>query len=231
MGEMTPQCSENCSASCGVCGTKNKIVNNSVITRTLTPNPKSISSDPDVYRLLFSFSKKGSAVFHGHLDLVEIFSMAMCRAGLNVMYTQGFNPLVKIEIVAPLSLGISAGGEMAAVEFAEKCSPEEFTIKLNNALPSGIVVNKAESYLIPSGGKKYSLSSLLWGFGYRDNNGNMVYTEAKEEKACRNSLLADGSSSYFLKRESVLAKNIVCTGVDKPWTSFFEAYNFLYKKS
>jgi radical SAM-linked protein len=179
-------------------------------------------TDPSIYRVLFSFSKEGGAVFHGHLSLIEIFSMSFRRAGIAVMYTQGFNPLPKMEFASPLSLGISADCEIASVDFSEDISTENFITNLNNNLPYGIVVKRAESFLIKSGMKKHSLSSLLWGFAYINKEG-IDYVNHKEEKVYRQNRLKDGESLFTLKRSAVLAKDAT---VER--ASYFDAYRKLY---
>jgi len=239
-GDMTHPCAEDCVAPCGVCNRDAGIMRNEIEKPSgaespeLLPEPENaVKSDPAIWRLLFSFTKEGSAVFHGHLSLVEIFSMAMGRAGLDVIYTQGFNPLVKLEIVSPLSIGIAAGAEMAAVDFSHEFSPDEFTEKMNAALIEGIRVNRAEIYHIPAGSKKHSLSSLLWGFGYADPDGETAYVPASEEKAYREKRLgAEGARAavFSLRRGCVLAKNIIADDPQQPWASYFDVYRHLYTK-
>jgi radical SAM family uncharacterized protein len=232
--ELGPLCVENCAACCGVCGDTISITRNE--TSICTDNeqqpplltPHSSVSDPTIWRLLFSFTKESSAVFHGHLSLIEIFSMAMGRAGLDVLYTQGFNPLAKLEIVSPLSIGISAGAEIAAVDFSHEAPPGEFMAKMNAALPEGIRVNRAEIFRIPAGSKKHSLSSLLWGFGYGKADGETVYIPAAGEKAYRQERLSAGGTAFSLRRACVLAKNAPSDGGGQPWTSYFDAYAHLY---
>jgi uncharacterized protein (DUF2344 family) len=142
------------------------------------------------------------------------------------MYTQGFNPLAKMEFASPLSLGISADFEIASVDFFEKYSSENFIKALNDNLPCGIVIKKAETFLIKSGMKKHSLSSLLWGFAYK-NNDKIDYVNQKNEKVYRQSRLNDDCKSLFLlKRDEVLARNITTDTGD--WSSYFTAYRFLY---
>jgi radical SAM-linked protein len=186
-----------------------------------------------ITKLLFSFTKEGSAVFHGHLSLIEIFSMAMCRAGLEVQSTQGVNPLVKMEIVAPLSIGISAEAEIASVDFSYPILPAEFKEKINVALPEGLIVNRSECYKIPVGEKKHSLSSLLWGFGYGRNDNEMVYVPAASEKYHRNKILEEkyickGDTVFSLRRACVLAKNIIISDESRQWASYFDVYSYLY---
>jgi hypothetical protein len=239
-GELTPPCATECGSPCGVCnGSEGEAGSAGKKRVTLSirsnheqrspvadpqspiPDPQPPLSDPAIWRLLFSFTKEGCAVFHGHLNLIEIFSMAMGRAGLDVLYTQGFNPLVKLEIVSPLSVGISAHAEMAAVDFAREIPPDEFLEKMNAALPEGIRLNRAEIYYIPSGGKKRSLSSLLWGFAYSNSNGETEYIPASEEKTYRKQCLSAGGTNFSLCRASVLAKN---SAENPVWASYFDVY-------
>jgi len=181
-------------------------------------------TDPSIHRILFSFSKEGSAVFHGHLSLIEIFSMSFRRAGISVMYTRGFNPLIKMEFASPLSIGISADCEIASVDFSEKISTENFVTDLNNSLPYGFAIKQAESFLIKSGMKKHSLSSLLWGFAYTNKDG-VDYVNHKEEKVYRQTRLNNGESLFSLNRNHVLACN---NGNSNQWSSYFNIYRFLY---
>jgi hypothetical protein len=260
-GELSPSCNENCT-SCGVCGSDSHYKSQRItrIERIETNNllnirdnscsfddkiPNGVSHpDPAVWRLLFSFTKEGSAVFHGHLSLIEIFSMALTRAGVDVLYTQGFNPLAKMEIVAPLSVGISAEAEIAAVDFGYALDAGEFTEKMNASLVEGIRVNRAECFHIPSGAKKHSLSSLLWGFGYGavsseqgavssdgryDSKSPLEYVPAKEEKLLRERRIAAGETVFSLRRVCVLAKNITTdVNPEQPWGSYFDVYRRLY---
>jgi len=257
--ELSPPCTEDCAAPCGVCTRDAGIMRNesenpsgaensdpqslfpspqSPVPSPQSPisDPQSPQSDPAIWRLLFSFTKEGSAVFHGHLSLVEIFSMAMNRAGLDVLYTQGFNPLAKLEIVSPLSIGIAAGAEIAAVDFSHEFPPGEFIEKMNAALIEGIKINRAEIYRIPGGSKKHSLSSLLWGFGYADPDAGIAYVPASEEKAYREKrICAVGARTavFSLRRSCVLAKNIIADDPQQsgalPGASYFDVYRHLYQ--
>jgi len=225
----------SCKTQCGNCGISSKITpclpnTNAIVNqekKEVNENPENKtahSTDPSVYRVLFGFSKEGSAVFHGHLSLIEIFSMAFRRADIPVLYTQGFNPLPKMEFASPLSVGISAELEIASVEFREIFSAERFIASLNDNLPSGIVIKQAESFLIKSGMKKHSLSSLLWGFQYRYKE-ETDFVNAKEDKIYRQNKLNDRRSLFSLKRSAVLARKIGDTG---EWALYFDVYRALY---
>ncbi|MDR0302805.1 MAG: TIGR03936 family radical SAM-associated protein [Treponema sp.] len=258
--QLTPSCKEKCTL-CGVCGKEVKIIENSHSVQSkkneaqsanssdstnknndTSDNPDSIvnlknnkvnkgKADPDIYRLLFSFSKSRSAVFHGHLSLIEIFSMAFTRAGIPVMYTKGFNPLAKMEFASPLSTGISADNEIASVDFFEYMPPERFISALNLKFPQGFRIENAGCFHIPSGMKKHSLSSLLWGFGYSNKDKNATdYVNSTAEKTYREERLAECKTLFSLKRNYVLARNITNTANTEDWASYFDVYDFLYKR-
>jgi len=228
----TPSCKEKCSL-CGVCTEENRIKRLSKSQFLVNHIKKEVNedeekrADPSIYRVLFEFSKKKGAVFHGHLSLIEIFSMSFRRAGIHVLYTQGFNPLAKVEFASPLSIGISADGEVAAADFADEVQADGFRDTLNKELPQGIRIERAEGHLIKSGMKKHSLSSLLWGFAYSGKADKTDFVNHKNDKVYRQSRLEDDCSSLFLlKRDAVLAKNVI--GGDNEWISYFDAYKFLY---
>ena len=233
--ERTPSCREKC-GFCGACKndvlsqtTQNNhkdIVNHSKIT---VNENKGERADPSIYRMLFSFSKEGSAVFHGHLHLIEIFSMSFRRAGIPVKYTLGFNPLAKIEFASPLGVGISAGNEIAAADFYEPFNADIFLEKLNLSLPEGISINRAKLYLIKSGEKKHSLSSLLWGASYengKDTKMNDFVNFSSEKQYRQKRTECDCVSVFDLKRNEVLACNII--GDNEEWASYFDVYGYLY---
>jgi radical SAM-linked protein len=233
---LTSSCKEKCN-NCGISkaecpslkkdgSSNNTNSNNSVNCKNnMVNNIESHKTDPSIYRVVFSFSKEESAVFHGHLSLIEIFSMSFRRAGIPVMYTRGFNPLAKMEFASPLSLGISAGSEIASADFYNEYPAEDYLTLMNANLPSGIIIKKAEIYLIKSGMKKHSLSSLLWGFEYAAKEGT-DYVSFKDEKNYRQNQINNGEKLFSLKRKAVLARNIIDT--TQEWASYFDVYRKLY---
>jgi hypothetical protein len=56
-------------------------------------------------RIRLIFSKTGSLRYTGHLDLHTIWERTIRRAGLPLMYTQGFHPGPKIQLASALPLG------------------------------------------------------------------------------------------------------------------------------
>jgi radical SAM superfamily enzyme YgiQ (UPF0313 family) len=241
-GEITSPCIEICTHPCGVCGKEGKIVQNiiqpDILLKVDAEDPGAPPGDreslfpkrdPETFRMLFSFSKQGKAVFHSHLSLLEIFSMAFLRSGLPVLFSRGFNPLPRLDIASPLSLGIRGTGEIASLDMDGHFDPPAFRETLNRALPEGIGILDAAAARIPSGAKKHSVSALLWGFSYRNGNSPKGFdlVAAKDEKAYRASRLAGGGSLCDLERSAVLA-GYPGAARNGEGASYFDIYRALY---
>ena len=85
--------------------------------------------------------------FISHLDLVRLFQRASRRAGLPVTVTKGFSPRLKISITKALKLGVESGAEEAVFGFDKDIVPEEFVSRMNDKLPEGVKVLKAEEMI------------------------------------------------------------------------------------
>jgi radical SAM superfamily enzyme YgiQ (UPF0313 family) len=242
-GEATSACNEICTHPCGICTEKQKIVKNTIQPDTLheikhAGNAENSGpfgprrKDPETFRILFAFSKQGSAIFCSHLGILEIFSMAFVRSDLPVSYSRGFNPLPRMDIASPLSIGIRACGEIVVLDMEKYVDAASFTQTLNRYLPEGIAVEKAINAFIPSGEKKHSVSALLWGFSYTNKNlsGNTVFdlVQAKDEKEYRLSRIAKGATLYGLERSRVLAKDPASSSPSGEGKSYFDVYRDLY---
>lgn len=79
------------------------------------------------------------------MDLTRLFSRALRRAGLQVVYSEGFNPHPRISFGPPLPVGVESEREYVDIDFkdipgrtAEEILAETLG-KLRNQLPEGIV--------------------------------------------------------------------------------------------
>ena len=92
----------------------------------------------DTRRYLLGFYKKGNMRFISHLDLQRLFKRCIKRAGIEVAYSNGFNPHEKINIVHPLSLGFETDLDYFEID-TQKAYPEDQLMEgMNLALPEGI---------------------------------------------------------------------------------------------
>ncbi|MDR1867890.1 MAG: TIGR03936 family radical SAM-associated protein [Treponema sp.] len=195
---LTAPCTQDCPHYCGICDENTTIVHN---TTAVIPESKPVINYPDnsTHRILFSFSKTGPAIFHAHLSLMEIFSAAFTRARISLCYSHGFNPLPRLEIAAPLALGIHAYHEIASIDVQEPIEHSLFIDTVNKCLPPGILITQALNIIIPQGAKKWALAPLVWGFLYAPHDTVPV----KAEKAYRQGKLNGGN----IERKTVFAKD------------------------
>lgn len=84
--------------------------------------------------------KEGRAKYISHLDMNRCFTRAVRRAGLNLWYTEGFNPHPYLNFLTPLSLGQESDGEPLDVRMEDDTSDDEIRARLNAALPEGVSV-------------------------------------------------------------------------------------------
>lgn len=95
--------------------------------------PKALQ--PVKYRL--RFRKEGLARFVGHLDLVDILVRAMRRSGVQLAYSQGYHPMPRVELPAPLPLGVEGREEWMEFQ-ASPLDRAALVARLQEALPSGL---------------------------------------------------------------------------------------------
>jgi len=94
-------------------------------------------------KIRFKFSKTGSYKYFSHLDIISIISRAIRRAKISVKYSEGFNPKPKMSFGPPTSLGIESHAEYGDIILADDLEPEDFLIRLNDALYDRLKIEKA----------------------------------------------------------------------------------------
>jgi len=99
---------------------------------------------PPLIRVRVTFSKSGSLIYTGALDIQNIWERVLRRAKLNIAYTQGFNPGPRINLASPLPLGVSSEQELADFWFIDIPDLIEFCKRINHAAPPGMRVLTAE---------------------------------------------------------------------------------------
>ena len=95
-------------------------------------------------RILVQFSVKGDVRFVSHHDLMRVMGRAARRAGLPVAMSEGFNPRPRISLLLARGVGVASDGEYAEFDLSEWVSAGEFARRLNEQLPEGLRVERAE---------------------------------------------------------------------------------------
>ncbi len=93
-----------------------------------------------------SFSKLENARFFGHLELATIIKRAVKRAGLNVKYSQGFNPAMRLSFETALPLGMESEEELLFIYFEKELKSEKIINLLNITLPEGLFITGCKPF-------------------------------------------------------------------------------------
>lgn len=94
-----------------------------------------------MYKIRICFSKTGYSKYVSHLDLMKTLQRTFRRGGIDISYSQGFNPHPIMSIAHPLPLGVEGLCEYMDISVDSKPNFEELKIKMNNALPQDIRVH------------------------------------------------------------------------------------------
>ena len=110
-----------------------------------------------------SFARSGATVYLGHLDLMTCFERACRRAGLPILYSQGYNPRPMMVFALPLGVGIETRRDYLDVSLKCPYDASKFTEELNAFLPDGLRIIKSKEIPEP----KDSIMSIVTTASYR----------------------------------------------------------------
>ena len=89
-------------------------------------------------RYVLRFTKKGNMRFISHLDLARLFKRAVRKGGIQVGFSNGYNPHELVNIVQPLSLGYESESEYFEIDTLAPYEPAGLAETLNEAMPEGL---------------------------------------------------------------------------------------------
>ncbi|SDU55441.1 TIGR03960 family B12-binding radical SAM protein [Desulfobacula phenolica] len=155
---LTFDCRDNECTGCGVCDFKTimpvvhqVLIDDRVITDDLKNDPVTATPlkhlpDDAFKKFEISFSKIGKARFFGHLELATIVQRAVKRAGLNVKYSQGFNPSMRLSFETALPVGMESEDEKLFIYLEKNQAPEIIVDLFNRNLPEGLLVTGCKPF-------------------------------------------------------------------------------------
>lgn len=88
------------------------------------------------WRLLYSRGEE--LKFLSHLDMMRLWERALRRAGIPLVYSQGFSPHPRISIAAPLPVGVTSEAELMDIYLRRPLSPEGCREGIASQLPQGV---------------------------------------------------------------------------------------------
>jgi uncharacterized protein (DUF2344 family) len=84
---------------------------------------KPITEASNTVSVLIKFKIEGGLKYLSHAETLKLFQRACARAGVNLQYSQGFNPRPKLSLALPRSVGVESDDEMLILR-VRTSSPE-----------------------------------------------------------------------------------------------------------
>lgn len=160
--DATKDCRDGVCTSCGVCDftvVKNRISNQSI----LLPRVKNLSEEATPARMRLRFSKNGVMRYLSHLELITVFTRAVSRGDVPILFSLGFHPHPRFSFGTATSVGVESQAEYMDM-FVDSCvSAGEVQNRLNAVLPEGLRILDSEEV----NAKSPSISTLIVATRYR----------------------------------------------------------------
>lgn len=96
--------------------------------------------------LVITFSITSRLRYLSHAETARMFERAMIRAGVNIRYSQGFNPHPRMSLPLPRTVGVGSVGDVLSAEmiFDDSIEAEQLIEKIQKQLPCGCCVDNIE---------------------------------------------------------------------------------------
>ena len=165
-----------CEFNCVKCGVCNNFKTHKVIDKHFSlKNEIQEKNDKKVclkqsYKYRLRITKKNELRYISHLDWQNTIIKMLYRSGLDLCFSQGFNPTPKISLGIALPIFVEGESEFIDIEIYNNIEEEELTIRLNDVLPENIrIINckkiekNAEAIDIKAQWALYSFTPLKEG--------------------------------------------------------------------
>ncbi|MDD4312819.1 MAG: TIGR03936 family radical SAM-associated protein [Eubacteriales bacterium] len=114
-------------------------------------------------KLIAAYQKGNEIAMISHLDIQRTLQRTFRRAGIPLLYSNGFNPHPQFSFATAAATGMSSSCEWFEVQLSEEIAPEEFERRANAVMPQGMHVSG--SFVVPE--NFGSLSAKLRAAEYR----------------------------------------------------------------
>ncbi|MDH3975461.1 MAG: TIGR03960 family B12-binding radical SAM protein [Deltaproteobacteria bacterium] len=151
-GELTEDCRYGRCSVCGVCDHKIlKIRTFKEATLPAQPVKKSSTSSPLKTKFRVRYTKRGPARFMGHTDMIQVLIRTLRRAGIPILYSEGFRPSPKISFGSPIPFATESLAEYFDIEVAGNMTAGYFLDKIAAHAPG--YCKMMDAFVIYSGEK------------------------------------------------------------------------------
>ena len=161
-GKWTEDCSKKTCSSCRLgCKSGEFLKKNSTVNVHISRPLEANRFSPVHVRV--RFSKQAPLHILSHLETVQVLLRAMRRAGVQLVYSEGFHPAPRVSFGPPLNVGVAGLKEYFDMQVYPPFHIEDMIDKINIALPEGLRVEQMRFFYK----KLPSLSSFISKYEYR----------------------------------------------------------------
>ena len=158
----TKDCRDGSCSSCGVCDFT--VVKNRISPQADLPQRPDIAvAEPAAARMRLRFSKTGVMRYLSHLELITVFTRAVSRGEVPILFSLGFHPHPRFSFGTATSVGVESQAEYMDMVVAAGITALEVQERLNAVLPEGLQILDAAEI----DAKSPSLSTLIDATRYR----------------------------------------------------------------
>ncbi len=93
-------------------------------------------------RVRIKFTREEPVKYISHLDVMRLWQRAFVRAGVDLAYSEGFNPRPRMSLAAPLALGVTSEAELMDITLSRWTSPPAFRAAVERQLPEGVRIRE-----------------------------------------------------------------------------------------
>jgi radical SAM-linked protein len=144
----TPDCRTQGCQKCGLCDFKTifPIVHSpgkvtSPDREKILVHDRSEQGGESTFSCRVHYTRLGSSRFYSHLEILQLVFRALTRAGVHVLYSQGFNPSPRVSFSPALPVGMESEVEYFDMDLPGPIENlDEVVTRLNKELPSGMRV-------------------------------------------------------------------------------------------
>ena len=135
-----------------------------------------------------------------HLEITNAFLRGLRRAGVPLVYSEGFSPSPKVSFGPPLNVGVAGENEYLDMEVSPPFDIGEYCIRINREMPEGLEVKDMEFVYR----KVPSLSSFITMYEYE-----IRFPEKKEVRLSLYGLNNNGKFRDFIQKFDIIGDRTV----------------------
>jgi radical SAM family uncharacterized protein/radical SAM-linked protein len=133
---LSPGCQEGCLDFCGACNEKAGNRKAEPIFSSAEPVPALFKTSEDYAGTVgLVFEKTGNLKFLSQLDLLTWWEKMLIRAGIPLLFTEGFNPRPRMEFGFTFPVGMESFYENLRFQIGENLTESEIQTRIQSALP------------------------------------------------------------------------------------------------